>query len=363
MPLSPLAFTPIFKEKVWGGQGLKQRLGKAIPAGVPIGESWEISAVPGDESIVRNGPFEKKTLPEICAKDPTGIIGNIPGKGVFPLLYKFIDANDNLSVQVHPDDEQARAETPSALGKTECWYIIDARPGAEVLCGFKQGVRLPDVKNAVLDNTLPSLCNYPAIKPGDVVFVPAGTVHATLAGTLLYEVQQTSDTTFRLYDWRRAGPDGKPRALHVDAALGVLDLTYHARHVIEPLRLAGPRPVYHALRVACRYFALEEYKFLGPGELTLPAKQSFQAITALDGSLTITSSPVPSVIGKGESVLVTASAGEMRCAGGAGTHFLVSWVPDLLSEIISPLRQRHFTDDAIEALGGNPSKNDLKPLL
>ena len=120
MPLSPLVFTPIFKEKVWGGQGLKQRLGKAIPAGVPIGESWEISAVPGDESIVRNGPFEKKTLPEICAKDPTGIIGNIPGKGVFPLLYKFIDANDKLSIQVHPDDEQARAkhrapwEKPSA---------------------------------------------------------------------------------------------------------------------------------------------------------------------------------------------------------------------------------------------------------
>jgi mannose-6-phosphate isomerase len=361
MPLSPLVFFPLFKEKVWGGRGLGQRLGKAIPAGVPIGESWEISAVPGDESIARSGPYSGKTLPEICAKEATGLLGNISeGSVSFPLLYKFIDANDRLSVQVHPDDERARSQSPGAFGKTECWYIVDAKPGTEVLCGFKQGVRLSDVKNAVLDNSLPSLCNYLSIKPGDVVFVPAGTVHATLAGTLLYEVQQTSDTTFRLYDWGRTGADGKPRALHVDAALGALDLTYHTRHIIQPAPLAAPRSVYHALRVACKYFALEEFMVPGENELTLFAKRSFRVITVLSGSLTIASRDI---IAKGETVLVPASMGNVRCLGESNTHFLVSYVPDLFTEIISPLRRQHCTDETIELLGGNPLKNDIKPLL
>jgi Phosphomannose isomerase len=362
MPLSPLAFGPIFKEKVWGGQGLKQKLDKAIPDGVPIGESWEISAVSGDESIVRTGSWAGKALPEICAKETTGLVGNIPRPEVFPLLYKFIDANDKLSIQVHPDDAQARSLSPGAFGKTECWYIVDAKPGSELICGFKKGVRIPDVKTALHDNTLPSLCNYVAIKPGDVVFVPAGTVHATLADILLYEVQQSSDTTFRLYDWQRLGQDGKPRALHIDAALGVLDLTYHTRHKIGPISMETRAGIFHALRVACRYFALEEYKFQGSDELTLPSKRSFLVITVLDGPLTI-ASPGPTVIAKGESVLIPASMGNLLCTGKPGTHFLVSWVPDLFTEIISPLRQQHCTDDAIEALGGNPSKNDLKLLL
>jgi mannose-6-phosphate isomerase len=363
MPLSPLVFFPIFKEKVWGGQGLRQRLDKAIPADTPIGESWEISAVPGDESIARGGPYPGKTLPEICAREAEELLGAVFGPASFPLLYKFIDANDRLSVQVHPDDERARSQSPGAFGKTECWYIVDAKPGTEVLCGFKQGVRLSDVKNAVLDNSLPSLCNYLSIKPGDVVFVPAGTVHATLAGTLLYEVQQTSDTTFRLYDWGRTGADGKPRALHVDAALGALDLTYHTRHIIRPAPLAAPRSVYHALRVACRYFALEEYKFLGPGECTVPAKRSFRVITVLSGSLTLSSGPVQDVFAKGESALIPASIGDLPCSGEPGTHFLVSYVPDLPAEIISPLRMLGYADETIELLGGNPSKNDIKPLL
>jgi mannose-6-phosphate isomerase len=364
MPLSPLVFDPIFKEKVWGGQGLGQKLDKPIPADVPIGESWEISAVPGDESIARSGPYAGKTLPEICAKDAAGLLGDISGGSTaFPLLYKFIDANDNLSIQVHPNDMQAQALSMGAIGKTECWYIVDAKPGMELICGFKKGIRLSDVKNALQSNTLPSLCNYLAVKPGDVVFVPAGTVHATLAGALLYEVQQTSDTTFRLYDWERKGPDGKPRALHIDAALGVLDLTYHTRHIIEPIILAGPGAIGHSLRVACRYFALEEYTFQGHEKLTLPAKRSFWVITVLDGSLTISSFPAPDVIAQGGSMLIPASNGALRCAGRTGAHFLVSYVPDLESEIISPLRQLHFSDDTIEMLGGNPSKNDLKPLL
>jgi mannose-6-phosphate isomerase len=364
MPLSPLVFFPIFKEKVWGGQGLRKRLDKPIPAGVPIGESWEISAVPGDESIARSGPHSGKTLPEICAKDAAGLLGDISGGSTaFPLLYKFIDANDKLSIQVHPNDERARSRSPGALGKTECWYIVDAKPGTELICGFKKGVRLSDVLDAVHANTLPSLCNYLPVKPGDVVFVPAGTVHATLAGTLLYEVQQTSDTTFRLYDWGRTGTDGKPRALHVDAALGVLDLTYHTRHIIEPVIMAGPGAIGHSLRVACRYFALEEYAIHGPEKLTLPSKRSFRVVTVLDGSLAIARSPQPLVISKGESALVLAGSGDLSCAVDVATHILLSYVPDLESEIISPLRRQHCTDATIELLGGNPSRNDLKPLL
>lgn len=360
MPLSPLVFDPIFKEKVWGGHALKQRLDKAAPAGVLIGESWEISAVPGDESIVSMGPMAGKTLPEICAKEAAKLLGNIPRPEIFPLLNKFIDANGRLSIQVHPDDAQARSMSAGMFGKTECWYIVDAKPGAELICGFKKGVQFSDVTTALYDNTLPSLCNFTAVKPGDVVFVPAGTVHAPLGNVLIYEVQQSSDTTFRLYDWGRLGKDGNPRALHIDAALSVLDLTYHSRHVIEPLPLPGPLSAYHALRVACRNFALEEYKFPGTCELMLPAKQSFQVITVLSGSLTLAHT---AIIDKGESVLVPAAMGAVQCAGRLNTHLLVSYVPDLLAEIISPLKQQHVPDETIEALGGNPFKNDLKPLL
>jgi mannose-6-phosphate isomerase len=354
----PLTFTPIFKEKIWGGQSLRLKLDKNIPRDLPIGESWELSGVPGDESKVLRGPFAGQTLSAIVDREGARLLGNIRHGASFPLLYKFIDANDDLSIQLHPNDQQARTLGLGDGGKTECWYIIDALPETRVLCGFKEGVGPEDVKAALDAKQLPKVCNFIPVSPGDVVFVPAGTVHATLANTVLYEVQQTSDVTFRLYDWDRVDAQGKPRRLHIAEALNVLDMTFHRRHVIDPVAI-NDSGVFHAMRIACRYFAMEEYRCEEPARWDLPLKKSFQVITVLSGSLRVYPGPDEYHFVKGETILLPACSDRISIRAEARTRMLVSYVPDLVSDIISPLLRIGVSRDSIEALGGNPSCNDL----
>jgi mannose-6-phosphate isomerase len=361
--LSPLFFDPLFKEKVWGGNGLKKSLGKNIPDNVPIGESWEISGVPGDESVCRTGEFAGKSLSEILFQEKSRLVGDSLESGEFPLLYKFIDAHDKLSVQVHPNDEQARSKKAGNFGKTECWYIVDAKPGAQLICGLAKGVGFSEVKNALYGGRLDEICNYVSVRPGDVVFVPAGTVHATFENILLYEVQQTSDTTYRLYDWKRLDSSGKSRPLHIDEALDVLDLTVNEHHKIEPLALSPIPQVNHLLRLACRYFALEEFQVDSNAEFPLAPKKSFRVMTSLNGPISLISAHGAATLHHGESVLIPAATASLRCSGAAGAHFLLSYVPDLSGEIIAPLRSLKYSDDRIVRMAGNPSKNDLQSLV
>lgn len=277
----------------------------------------------------------------------------------FPLLFKFIDANDKLSVQVHADDQQSRTHHYGQFGKTECWYIAHAKPGATIICGVRPHVTAADIRASISDNSLEKLLNVLPVKTGDMFFVPAGTVHAICEGTLIYEVQQSSDTTFRLYDWGRVDDKGKPRQLHVEESLSVVDTTAHNRHCIEPVERTVALGVIHRFRVACRYFAVEEYVLAQKSSVKLPAKTSFQVLTVLQGSIIIKTVDDETTVSSGRTVLLPASIGQIAIACDQQSCMLVSTVPDLQVEIVDVLRTSGIEDDLIESLGGNPKRNDL----
>jgi len=362
--IPPLAFENVYKEKVWGGQMLRTRLGKSIPEDASIGESWELSGYGGDQSRVRGGAFDGVSVAEIAAKHHDTLLGPAIEGDALPLLYKFIDASEKLSVQVHPSDEQAREYGWDERGKTECWYVVDADPGARMVVGFKPDVKREEIERAVRENTLEPLLNDIDIAAGDVLFVPAGIVHAILGGTLLYEVQESSDATLRLYDWGRMGIDGKPRPLHVEESLRVLELEPHAHCKIPPLPLdTGAPGVSCALRTACRYFALQEYAFQADSPIELTPRQSFQVITVVEGDATISTSSGSCALELGNTVLLPAEAKSATLAAGSGARVLLSWVPDLVADVIEPARQSGAEDSAIAALGGHARHNDLLPLM
>jgi mannose-6-phosphate isomerase len=361
--LPPLEFEPILKEKIWGGDALARRYGKKAPPGSHIGESWEISGFGDDQTICITPECDGMALGDILKQHGPALAGPAEGTAAFPLLYKLIDADERLSVQVHPGDTQAREHGWGGRGKTECWYIIEAKQGAQIICGFKHDVGVAEVRERTADNTLERILNYLEISAGDMLFVPAGTVHAILGGTVLYEVQQSSDTTFRLYDWARVDATGKPRDLHVEHSLAAADTAAHRYHKVRPVEVPFAGGARRLLRAACRYFAVEEYRFPADFTLRLPERKSFQTLMVLEGEMALTAGAVRLNLSKGRSVLIPASTGQPQLAGGNGSRVLVSWIPDLQTDIIDVARESTAGDDAIAALGGNPSKSDLAEAL
>lgn len=360
----PLFFDPIYKEKIWGGQNLRSLLSRNLPPDSPIGESWELSGWGEDISRATTAAVAGRSLRELLKCDPSAVLGTTPQTtDFFPLLYKFIDANDRLSVQVHPDDDQAAVNNWGYFGKTESWYVADAKPGAQIIVGFKDGVSPGDVENGIRDVTLDQLLNFIDIRKGDVLFVPAGTVHAILGDTVIYEVQESSDTTFRLYDWGRKDQDGKSRPLHVAQALEVLDTAYHEHHNIPPVALPGDQDVQHSFRVACGFFAVEEYVLRAGARVDPASRRSFQVATVLEGGLQLSYQDGSVEIGCGQTVLIPAKCRSLAVSATSPTRFLLSCVPDLEKEVVAPLRDAGIPDQAIAALGGNPMKNDIAPLL
>ncbi|MBD3315965.1 MAG: mannose-6-phosphate isomerase [Chitinivibrionales bacterium] len=360
---TPLLFEPIYKEKIWGGRNLSTSLSKELPPEILVGESWELTGFDTDWSVVQGGKHAGTTLQRLVEMFGPELLGRIPFRDALPLLYKFIDANDKLSVQVHPDDYQARANSWGNFGKTECWYIVEAKPEARIIVGFKEGVKLSDVEKGIKDDSLGELLNTIPVSRGDMLFVPAGTVHAIMDGTLIYEVQESSDTTFRLYDWGRTDKAGVSRRLHITESLEVLDTEYHDRHKILPLTVDTPRGNRRSFRVACKYFVVEEYRLDVGGCEELPPKQSFQVITVLDRPVELVWTGGTMKVGTGRTVFIPAALREISIKADGGASFLASSVPDLRSEVIEPLRSRGVSDDSIASLGGNPTKNHLLPLL
>ncbi len=226
MKLYPLLFQPNLHEVVWGGSRLCSY--KRLPnSATPIGESWEVSAVPSSPSIIANGEFAGRDLISVINEAPEDILGQAVNEryhGQLPLLVKFIDAQKDLSIQVHPNDEMAQREH-GKMGKSEMWYIIDAKPGSYLYAGFKQEITPEAYKKHVADGTITEVLARHEVKTGDVFYLPAGRVHAIGAGILLAEVQQSSDVTYRIFDYNRPGMDGKPRELHTELAAQALD--YH----------------------------------------------------------------------------------------------------------------------------------------
>jgi mannose-6-phosphate isomerase len=220
--LYPLTFQPIFKQRVWGGRELERLYHKALPPGVPIGESWEITDRPGDVSVITNGPLAGKDLRWLMETHAAELLGDAkPQNGRFPLLIKILDAQEKLSLQVHPP--AARVIELGGEPKTEMWYIAEAAPCAELYVGLKRGVTRAEFERKVVAGTVADCFHRVPVRQSDAMFLPSGRVHAIGAGLVIFEIQQNSDTTYRVFDWNRVGLDGKPRELHVAQSLASID--------------------------------------------------------------------------------------------------------------------------------------------
>lgn len=250
----PLHFTPVYQSYLWGGRDLVDRYARSdAPAAGPVAESWECSDRNDGMSVIASGSMAGQTLRSLMLEYRDDVIGKASCPGPFPLLIKMIDARETLSVQVHPDDEAAARGIGEA--KSEAWYVLDAKPGACVYRGFRPGVTEQDMNDALKNGSVADLLVRQSVVPGDTIYIPGGTVHAIGEGCLLLEVQQNSNTTYRMFDWNRFGPDGKPRALHLDEARKVIKWETDESHPpaedgrcvtpyfsIEPVVL-GKRPV------------------------------------------------------------------------------------------------------------------------
>ncbi|MGM0498409.1 MAG: type I phosphomannose isomerase catalytic subunit [Bacteroidota bacterium] len=307
----PFKFEPIYKEKIWGNQKLRTVLNKDIPGDKKIGESWEISAVQGDTSIVKNGYLAGNSLQELIEVYMADLVGEkiYETYGIeFPLLIKFIDATDVLSIQVHPDDELAK-KRHKAFGKTEMWYVVQADEGAELISGFNQEMDKETYLKHLNNNTLPEILNNEKVKAGDVFYLPSGRVHAIGAGILLAEIQQTSDITYRIFDWNRMGADGKPRELHTDLALDAIDYKYYGKY----------RTDYEAEKnesanlVSCQYFTTNILEVDQEIEKDWITTDSFVIYMCLEGKAEFEYDEEDRVeIEAGETVLIPASIDHLK---------------------------------------------------
>lgn len=297
----PLLLQPACKSAVWGGNRLRA-YGKESDA-VNIAETWELSCHPNGPSVVDGGAFDGKTLPEAIEAMGTSCLGTAAGK--FPVLIKLLDAASDLSIQVHPTDAYAR-EHEHELGKTEMWVILHADPGAKLLCGFRGNPSREEIRERIAACTLPEVLGELYVRPGDVVVIPAGTVHAIGGGITLAEIQQSSDATYRLYDYGRLGLDGKPRALHVDKALDVLD-------VAPPPAVLNPEPdeTGSALLCDCPFFRVERWV---KGR-TLRLDGGFAGLMVTEGTAEVRADGYAQTIPAGRMLFIPADAPELVLSG------------------------------------------------
>jgi len=232
--LYPFTFNPIFKERVWGGRSLERLYHKPLPPDVPIGESWEISDRPGDASVIANGPLAGRDLRWLMENHAAELLGpQNAAVARFPLLVKILDAREKLSLQVHPP--AALAATLGGEPKTEMWYVTEAAPGAELYAGLKRGITPTEFENRIHDGTVAECFHHLPVQNGDVMFLPSGRVHAIGAGLVIFEIQQNSDTTYRVFDWNRVGLDGKPRELHVPQSLASINFADFEPRLIQSI--------------------------------------------------------------------------------------------------------------------------------
>ncbi len=311
MKLYPLKFKPIYKEKIWGGQNLKKYLNKDIEPDKQIGEAWEVSDHFEDNSIVINGELKGKSLHELLTEYKRELLGTKPDARFlerFPLLIKFIDANDKLSVQVHPNDKYANENENGEFGKTEMWYIVYAEPGAKLIAGLKKGITKEKFIELLNNNNLEEALNYVDIKTGDAIYIPAGRVHAIMPGIVINEIQQNSDVTYRVYDWGRVGMDGKPRELHVEKSLDVINFNDYN---IEKLQFEELKVNNNSVFkiVDSEFFKVEKLVIRGNMKIENNG-ESFFSFSVIDGNGFIVWENEKLPVVKGESFLIPASLSE-----------------------------------------------------
>lgn len=320
----PLKFRPIYKQRIWGGDKLASVLGKNLPPTVePFGESWELSGVQGDVSVVSNGVLKGNSLNELIEIYMGDLVGdkNFERFGEeFPLLVKLIDANDYLSIQVHPNDDLAK-ERHQAYGKTEMWYVIDCQKDAKLLLGFNQPVDKEKYLHYLNQGRIEELLTCYTVAPGDLFFIPAGAVHAIGRGVLIAEIQQTSDITYRLYDFNRVDASGISRELHTELALDAIDYRVKGDYLIKKETVVNSQVNLQS----CPYFSSSMICVDGQMGIDYTTRDSFTIILAIDGSCQIGCDQCEdTLISKGETVLIPASMDSITLTGKA--NLLTSWI-------------------------------------
>ena len=319
MTLYPLTFKPILKERVWGGRNLERLYHKPLPPKVPIGETWEISDRPGDASVIANGPLAGKDLRWLMENHAAELLGaGYKQTDKFPLLIKILDAQEKLSLQVHPPADKA-----AQLGgepKTEFWYVADATPGAELYVGLKKGTTRAEFERKIKDGTVADCVQQIPVQKGDAMFLPSGRVHALGAGNVIFEIQQNSDTTYRVFDWNRVGLDGKPRELHIKESLASINFndfeprlihSIYSRNAILKVRYLVDAPLFRI--DACQVKRGERFHLRSEG---------LQIIGLLKGRLEISHGETKVLLNPGEFALLPASLGRTSFTAETQVEFL-----------------------------------------
>ncbi len=312
LQIYPLVFEPILKERIWGGTKLKTVFNKPIQSD-STGESWELSTVPGDISRIAEGEYQGKLLSDLISQFPEEILGEAVHKKFgteFPLLFKFIDAKEDLSIQVHPNDELAK-KRHNSFGKTEMWYVMQADENARIVVGFKEKSSREEYLKNLEDKTLLSILQEIPVKKGDVFFLETGTIHAIGAGIVIAEIQQTSDITYRVYDWDRVDAEGKSRELHIDLALDAINYNTTDTERTYTKEKNKSNPV-----VTCPYFITNYFPLDGEVEIK-KQHESFTVYMCMEGNFTIKYNGMEWNYKKGNTVLLPAAMREYSLEGEA----------------------------------------------
>lgn len=322
--LYPLTFHPIFKERVWGGRSLERLYAKALPPEVPIGESWEIADRPEALSVIANGPLAGQTLRWLMENHAAALLGpNHSGDGRFPLLVKLLDARDKLSLQVHPPPEIA-----AQLGgepKTEMWYVAEAAPDSSLYAGLRKGVTREEFTRRIQDGTVAECFHRLPVQAGDAMFLPSGRVHAIGAGLVIFEIQQNSDTTYRVFDWNRVGLDGQPRETHVAQSLQCIDFndfepfpirSIYSRNPTMPVRYLIDHPLF--LVNACQ---------IKRGERMYLKSAGAQILGLLQGRLSLSANDQQVALRPGQFCLLPACLERTALTAESRVEFLHTQIP------------------------------------
>ena len=317
----PLQFKPLFRRYLWGGRKLASVLGKPI-GDEDAAESWEVVDHGDDQSIVANGPLAGTPLARLVESAGESLFGRHAPQDRFPLLFKFLDAQKTLSVQVHPNDAQAAKLNPPDLGKTEAWVVLDAEPGAKIYAGIKRGFDRRALERELAQGTCELCLHAFEAAPGDCVFIPAGTVHALGAGLVIAEIQQASDTTFRLFDWNRVGADGQPRELHIEQALDVIDFDRGPVNPVTPQPTGDPNV---QRLVTSDKFILDRHALTD--KATIGGDDRFHILAVLDGEIEINHEHLRGTLGKGKTVLLPSAAGGVSFTCGEPAVLLDAYLP------------------------------------
>jgi len=323
MEVYPIKFEPILKDKIWGGKKLNQLLNKKTSSG-KVGESWEISGVEGSLSIVQNGRYEGMSIDQLGNAFKEEFLGkeNFKNFGIqFPLLIKFLDARTNLSVQVHPDDDMA-AQEHNSFGKTEMWYIMDHDQDSEIFVGLNKEITSTEILAEINIDNVYDVFNALKVSKGDAYFIPAGEVHAIGAGVLAAEIQQTSDITYRVYDWDRYDSKGNRRELHVDKAIKATKISPNSRKNCDIGKMNTSTEM-----VKCDYFTTNNLNIYGSYRKDYTSLDSFVILMCVEGVATITVNESTEVVTKGSTILLPAQS-ENAYFFSEGAKFLEVFIGD-----------------------------------